>query len=111
MENLSHTLTGWALGEAGLKQRTRFANATLMIAANLPDVDVLVYATSTSAVSFRRGWTHGLLAQAILPIALTAVMALVARLRPEKQARLIFRPAGPSCSPTSASPRTCSSIS
>jgi inner membrane protein len=81
VENLSHTLTGWALGEAGLKQRTRFANATLMIAANLPDVDVLVYATSTSPIAFRRGWTHGLLAQVLLPIALTAVMAIVARLK------------------------------
>jgi len=90
VENLSHTLTGWALGEAGLKERTRFANATLMIAANLPDLDVLVYATSTSPISFRRGWTHGLLAQAVLPLALTAVMALVARLRPEKGAGLIF---------------------
>ena len=38
-----------------------------MIAANLPDLDVLVFATSTPAVSFRRGWTHGLLAQALLP--------------------------------------------
>lgn len=72
---------GAALGESGLKQRTRLGNATLMIAANLPDIDVLVFATNTPAVSFRRGWTHGILAQALLPIALTAVMLLVARLR------------------------------
>lgn len=81
MENLSHTLTGWALGEAGLKQRTRFGNAALMLAANLPDIDVLVYATSTSPIAFRRGWTHGLLAQALLPIALTALLAIVGRFR------------------------------
>jgi hypothetical protein len=32
MDNLCHTLVGAALGEAGLKRRTRFASATLMIA-------------------------------------------------------------------------------
>jgi inner membrane protein len=71
---------GAALGESGLKQRTRFGSATLMIAANLPDIDVLVFATDTPAVSFRRGWTHGILAQALLPIALTAVIILIRRL-------------------------------
>src|SRR6188508_2438536 len=82
MDNLCHTLVGAALGEAGLKRRTRFGNATLMIAANLPDLDVLVFATSTPSVAFRRGWTHGILAQALLPIALTAAIWAVARWRP-----------------------------
>ena len=51
-----------------------------MIAANLPDVDVLVFASSTPAISFRRGWTHGIVAQIVLPIALTAVVFAVERL-------------------------------
>ena len=67
MDNLCHTLIGAALGEAGLKRTTRFGNATLMIASNLPDVDVLVFATATPSVAFRRGWTHGILADALLP--------------------------------------------
>ena len=50
-----------------------------MIAANLPDVDVLVFATAIPPVSFRRGWTHGVLAQALLPIALTLVIVLLTR--------------------------------
>src|SRR5687768_14622499 len=82
MDNVCHTLVGAAFGQAGLKRRTRFGNATLMIAANVPDVDVLVFATSTPAVAFRRGWTHGIAAQILLPIALTAVMLLIARMRP-----------------------------
>jgi inner membrane protein len=41
-----------------------------MVAANLPDLDVLVFATSVPSVSFRRGWTHGILAQLVLPLAL-----------------------------------------
>jgi inner membrane protein len=79
MDNLCHTLVGAALGEAGLKHRTRFGAATLMVAANLPDVDVLVFATSTPAVAFRRGWTHGPIAQVVLPLLLTGIMLLLAR--------------------------------
>jgi len=81
MDNLCHTLTGWAMGEAGLKHKTRYANAALMIAANLPDIDVLVFLTDTPSVEFRRGWTHGLLAQIALPIALTAAIVAVDAVR------------------------------
>ena len=76
MDNLCHTLAGAALGEAGLKTRTARAMATLMIASNLPDIDVAVFATDTLAMSFRRGWTHGVLAMGILPVALAAAMWL-----------------------------------
>jgi inner membrane protein len=81
MDNLCHTLVGAAIGYAGLRRTTRLANATLMIAANLPDLDVLVLATDTPSVAFRRGWTHGVLAQLILPVALTAIMVLIGRRR------------------------------
>ncbi|MGH9254378.1 MAG: metal-dependent hydrolase [Vicinamibacterales bacterium] len=84
MDNLCHTLVGAACGEAGLKRRTRFGNATLMIAANLPDVDVLVFATSAPSLAFRRGWTHGPIALALLPVALTVVMWLIARALPAR---------------------------
>jgi inner membrane protein len=80
MDNVCHTLVGAALGEAGLKRHTRFGTATLMIAANLPDVDVLAFATGIPAVALRRGWTHGVLGQALLPLALTAVMLGVDRI-------------------------------
>ncbi|MBI4262852.1 MAG: metal-dependent hydrolase [Acidobacteria bacterium] len=82
MDNLCHTLAGAAFAQAGLGRRTRLAGATLVIGANLPDVDVLVFATSAPAVAFRRGWTHGIAAQALLPVALTALMLLVARTIP-----------------------------
>jgi inner membrane protein len=79
MDNLCHTLVGAAFGEAGLKYRTRFGNAVLMVAANLPDVDALGFASAVPSVAFRRGWTHGVLAQALLPIALTAAALAVDR--------------------------------
>jgi inner membrane protein len=64
-----------------LNRRTALATSTLVIANNLPDVDVAVFATDTLAMSFRRGWTHGVLAQATLPIALTGAMLLYDRYR------------------------------
>jgi inner membrane protein len=87
MDNLCHTLMGAAIGEAGLKSTTRFANPALMIASNLPDLDVLVFATSVPAASFRRGWTHGVLAQTLLPIAFTGLLLLWDRWRPQRDAR------------------------
>jgi inner membrane protein len=81
MDNLCHTLAGAALGEAGLKHRTAMGMATLIIASNLPDVDVAVFATDTLAMSFRRGWTHGVLALAILPAVLAGVMLVWDRWR------------------------------
>ena len=81
MDNVCHTLVGAALGEAGLKRASRFGAAALMISANIPDLDVLVFATDTSPVSFRRGWTHGVVAQIALPLVLTAVFWLLDRRR------------------------------
>ena len=81
MDNLCHTLVGAALGEAGLKRKSAYGAATLMIASNLPDVDVLVFATNTPSIAFRRGWTHGVLADAVLPIVLTAIVVSMARRR------------------------------
>ena len=83
MDNVCHTLVGAAFGEAGLKQRTRFGSAALMISANIPDLDVLVYLTGASPVAFRRGITHGIVAQLLLPVLLTAIFVLVGKLRPQ----------------------------
>jgi inner membrane protein len=80
MDNLCHSLLGAALGKAGLSRRTPLGMSTLVVANNLPDIDVAVFATDTLAMSFRRGWTHGVLAQATLPIALTALVVLGDRL-------------------------------
>ena len=81
MDNLCHSLVGMALSRAGLNRRTALATSTLVIANNLPDIDVGVFATNTLAMSFRRGWTHGVLAQLTLPIALTGAMLLYDRYR------------------------------
>jgi inner membrane protein len=90
LDNFCHTLVGATLGEAGLKTRTPFASATLVVASNLPDIDVLIFATDIPAVSFRRGWTHGVLAQALLPIALAGIVAFAGRHRGARFAPLVL---------------------
>ncbi|MEX2571243.1 MAG: metal-dependent hydrolase [Gemmatimonadota bacterium] len=75
MDNLAHTLAGAALAESGLKRRTSLGMATLLIGANLPDLDVLALLTG-SGLSFRRGWTHGVLAIAVLPMLLAGAMVV-----------------------------------
>lgn len=84
MDNVCHTLVGAACARAGLARPTRFAAATSMIAANLPDVDVLVFATEVPSVAFRRGWTHGVLAQAALPALLALVIVAIGRRFPRQ---------------------------
>ena len=79
MDNVCHTLVGVAVAQAGFKSRTALAIATGAIAANLPDIDVLAFATDMPAVAFRRGITHGLPAQVLLPIACAAVMWAIGR--------------------------------
>jgi inner membrane protein len=81
LDNICHTLTGAALAQAGLKRSTSYAGATLMIASNLPDVDVLVFATDVPSVAFRRGWTHGVLAQAVLAVLLASAVYVIGRRR------------------------------
>ncbi len=73
-------MVGAALARSGLGRRTALGTATLLIGANLPDLDVLAYFDGPAAdLSFRRGWTHGILALAVLPVLLTGGMLLFDR--------------------------------
>jgi inner membrane protein len=81
MDNICHTLVGAAFARAGIAAPVRLGAVTSMIAANLPDVDVLVFATDVPSVAFRRGWTHGVLAQATLPALLAGMIFLLTRSR------------------------------
>jgi inner membrane protein len=65
-----------------MRRRTGLATATMIIGANLPDVDVLVYVFGrggASGLAFRRGWTHGVLAMIVLPFVLAGIMTWVGR--------------------------------
>jgi inner membrane protein len=89
VDNLCHSLVGAALSGAGFRRRTGLATATMIVGANLPDVDALVYVVGggPTALAFRRGWTHGVLAMAILPLVLTAIMIVVGNIRDARRTR------------------------
>lgn len=81
MDPLAHTLFGAAMAEAGLKRKTALATATLVIGANIPDVDaVAMLVSSDYALLMRRGWTHGILALLIWPFLLAGAMYGIDRL-------------------------------
>jgi inner membrane protein len=75
VDNLTHTLVGAALAEAGLKRRTALGVATLMIGANFPDIDVAAVPLGVG-IEVRRGVTHGFLALGVLPFVLAGIMWL-----------------------------------
>ena len=74
MDPLCHSLVGLTMGQAGLRRRTPLALPTLVLAANAPDIDVVTMFTTDVWMYYRRGWTHGPVAMAVLPIALTGLM-------------------------------------
>ena len=86
MDPICHTLVGAALASTGLERKTRFGCATLILGANLPDVDVISYAWGEiAAFGCRRGITHGILALIVLPFLLAGAMMLVGRLSRRKR--------------------------
>ena len=86
MDNITHALAGWALGEAGLKRKTGLAVATLVIAANLPDIDVLGLPFGEN-LAFRRGITHGPLALALMVPGLAGAMLVFDRWQAKRGTR------------------------
>jgi inner membrane protein len=76
VDNLTHSLVGALIGQAGLKRKTALAMPTLIIAANLPDIDAacLFWLPGVEHLGFRRGITHGPLAMVLLPVLLWAAM-------------------------------------
>lgn len=96
MDPLAHTLTGAALSGAGLRRTTPLATATLVIAANAPDVDVLsLFGGDAFSLAFRRGWTHGILAWFVLPVVITITLLMYDASRRRRQALRGLAPAAP----------------
>lgn len=92
MDNLAHGLVGAALGQAGLKTKTGLGMATLVIAANLPDVDALGLLFGEN-LAWRRGWTHGPVAMLALPPLLVGAVVLFDRWQARRGKRPAARPA------------------
>ena len=70
MDNLTHTLTGLALSQAGLNRWYARPALVLMLAANIPDIDIVTIAGGPfNYFEYHRGITHS--------VAMAPVMALL----------------------------------
>jgi hypothetical protein len=95
MDPLAHTLLGAALAKTRLGSDRPLALPTLVLAANVADVDVVAYFwSSDTALAFRRGLTHGPIGLAILP-ALVAVVVVFGLVTPGVSDAFRDQPTGP----------------
>ena len=78
-------MVGALLGQCGLKRLSGRSMATLIIAANIPDIDAIATVMGTESLAMRRGITHGPIAMLLLPLALTGLMLAWDRWRPAAQ--------------------------
>ena len=62
MEPVTHLLTGACLSRLGFNRKTALATAAMVIAAEIPDIDVVVYFVDpVSGFAHHRGFTHSLI--------------------------------------------------
>jgi inner membrane protein len=62
MDPLTHTATGVLLARAGLDRFTPRATLICVVAANIPDIDIVTASSSTHYLNYHRHLTHGLAA-------------------------------------------------
>ena len=76
MDNITHSLVGALIGQAGLKRKTGLAMPALIVGANLPDVDAacFLWLDGVEHLGFRRGITHGPIALVLLPLLLAGAL-------------------------------------
>jgi inner membrane protein len=91
VENLAHTLAGAVLARAGLDRLTPLAMPALLVAANLPDADVLGSLAGANYLDFHRGITHSLAGVAVLGLGWAALVWLWGRHAgsPERPVRFV----------------------
>jgi len=80
LDNLTHSLTAWALGQAGLKTQTRKGLAALILGANMPDIDVFFGSFPWDPLAIHRGFTHSFIGGAVvMPPVLAGLLWLLDR--------------------------------
>ena len=101
MDPIAHSFTGAALAASGLRRATPMATAALVLGANAPDIDIVAsFGPEFYSLAHRRGWTHGLLAMAVLPILVTGMLLAWDRFR----RRFTRRRRQPDAAPVRAGP-------
>ncbi|HXE76296.1 MAG TPA: metal-dependent hydrolase [Candidatus Xenobia bacterium] len=82
MDPLTHTITAWLVARAGLERAAPCATPTLLVAANIPAVDIVqALGGSTFYLAHSRTWSHSLIGAAMLGAGLGLAFWRLARLR------------------------------
>ena len=82
MEPITHFLTGACLGRAGFNRKTALATATMTLAAEAPDLDVLSrFHGPIFGFEHHRGFTHSFLGVFLVSALVVGLMYLLWRLR------------------------------
>jgi inner membrane protein len=86
VDNLTHSLVGLAAAKAGLERTTPYATFACVVAANLPDVDIVTLTRGPNVyLANHRGITHSIVGTLALgvafPLLFFAAERLVAKLR------------------------------
>jgi inner membrane protein len=85
LEPVTHFLFGAVMGRAGLNRKTALATATLTLAAEAPDLDVLSrFGGSAFALNHHRGFTHSFLGVPLVAAAVVAFVYAIWRVRGRK---------------------------
>ncbi len=85
MEPITHFLTGACLGRAGFNRKTALATATMTLAAEAPDLDIISrFKGSAFGFVHHRGFTHSFLGLLFVAAAVVGFMYLVWRIRGRK---------------------------
>lgn len=85
MEPITHFLTGACMGRAGLNRKTALATATVTLAAEAPDLDVLgEFRGRVFGFAHHRGFTHSFLGIALVSAVVVGFVYMIWRLRGRK---------------------------
>ena len=82
MDNITHSLFGWTVARTGLDRRVPYATATLVLASNAPDIDIVAgLHNGVDYLAVHRGPTHGPLGVIGLGLVTAAIISAWARVR------------------------------
>jgi inner membrane protein len=86
VDNLTHSLVGLAAAKAGLERKSVYATVVCVVAANLPDIDIITLAGGPSVyLANHRGITHSIVGTLALGLAFPLLFfyaeRLIAKLR------------------------------
>ena len=91
MDNLTHTLYGFALAKTGLERTSRFATTTILIGANLPDIDLAaIFWGQINYLRYHRWLTHSLFGITIESLLLALFFLSFEKAETRRQRMIVF---------------------